>query len=119
MFKSDPHQKRFYSYTTIALALSFLICFSGCGLIASSGVPNIEPQEPNVVSLDPQDWYIFHSAGMPLHPSADPEGAWSFEFPKAATGGSVNYVQTPFNERSLQARWWLRLGSRAPKRSTW
>jgi uncharacterized protein YndB with AHSA1/START domain len=33
---------------------------------------------------------------MPPYPSADIEGAWSFEFPSSATGGHVNYVQTPF-----------------------
>jgi len=50
-----------------------------------------------MVSLDPQDWYIYYSAGMPPHPSADAEGAWSFELPSAEGGGHVNYVQTPFN----------------------
>lgn len=76
------------------ILLSLLICSAGCGY---AGVPNIPPQEANVVSLDPQNWYIFYSAGMPPHPSADSEGAWSFEFPSSENGGHVNYVQTPFN----------------------
>jgi len=52
---------------------------------------------PNGVSLDPQLWYILNSAGVPLHPSADSEGAWSFKFPSSEAGGHVNYVVTPFN----------------------
>lgn len=76
------------------LALSNLVCLMGCG---TAGVPDIRPQEPNVVSLEPQNWYIFYSAGMPPHPSSDTEGAWSFKLPSSETGGHVNYVQTPFN----------------------
>jgi hypothetical protein len=34
---------------------------------------------------------------MPLHPSPDVDGAWSFQFPSSESGGHVNYVQTPFN----------------------
>jgi hypothetical protein len=59
--------------------------------------PNIRPQEANVVSLDPENWYIYYSPGVPPHPSADIEGAWSFDFPSSGAGGHVNYVQTPFN----------------------
>lgn len=83
--------------TPTVVALSLLTFLTGCGLVTSSAVPDIPPQQPNVVSLDPQNWYIFYSAGMPPHPSPDAEGAWSFEFPSANTGGHVNYVQTPFN----------------------
>lgn len=68
----------------------------GCGP-AISPPPNIQPQAANVVSLAPQNWYIYYSAGVPPNPSADIEGAWSFEFPSSGTGGHVNYVQTPFN----------------------
>src|ERR1700687_24135 len=75
-------------------ALASLSCLMGCGLLAPP--PDIRPQDPNVVSLDPNNWYIYYSAGMPLHPSADSEGAWSFEIPTIKTG-HVNYVQTPFN----------------------
>lgn len=78
-------------------SLALLSCLIGC----SSGstiapVPNIQPQEVNVVSLAPQNWYIYYSDGMPPNPSADAEGAWSFNFPSAENGGHVNYVQTPF-----------------------
>lgn len=38
---------------------------------------------------------------MPLHPSTDPEGAWSFEFPNSETSGHVNYVQAPFNATTI------------------
>jgi hypothetical protein len=62
----------------------------------AQGPPNIQPPEANIASLDARDWYIYYSADMPSHPSADPAGAWSFAFPSAA-GGHVNYVQTPFN----------------------
>jgi len=77
---------------------SFLLlavnCLLGCGL---AGPPNTSPQEPNVVSLNPQNWYILYSAGMPPHPASDSEGAWSFEIPSSTGGGYVAYVQTPFN----------------------
>ena len=79
--------------TTNSLALWLLICLVACGF---AGPPNISPQEDNVVSLDPENWYILYSAGMPPHPSADTAGAWSFEFPSSETGGHVNYVETPF-----------------------
>lgn len=78
-----------------SLILPLLSCLMACGFIGSSG--DIAPQEADVVSLDPQNWYIYHSGGMPLHPSTDTEGAWSFVFPSWETGGHVNYVQTPFN----------------------
>lgn len=67
-------------------------------LLASCGcsqVPNISPQAPNVVSLDPWNWYIFHSHDMPMHPIQAQDGAWEFPFP--SDDGHVNYVQTPFN----------------------
>jgi len=78
----------------MSLVLLLLSCLVGCG---GAGAPNIRPQEPNVVSLDPQNWYIYYSARMPPHPSADDDGAWSFQFPSSETGGHVNYVQTPFD----------------------
>jgi hypothetical protein len=65
----------------------------GCGLV---GPPSIPPQQTNAISLDPQNWYIYYSSGVPPHPSPDDEGAWSFAFPAVETGGHVNYVQTPF-----------------------
>jgi len=81
-----------------ALGVCALLALAGCALTASSGgPPQVGPQAPNVVSLDPNQWYILYSAGMPRHPSADPAGAWSFEFPNHSTGGHVNYVETPFN----------------------
>jgi hypothetical protein len=77
--------------TLISLALSLTSFLTGCGYTTP---PNVRPPEANVASLDPKDWYILYSGGMPLHPSPDPEGAWSFEFP--GEFGHVNYVQTPF-----------------------
>jgi len=93
---------KFTSRTWLALAvhglaICLLISSMGCGFTGSTGPPNIPPEEPNVVSLDPANWYIFYSAGMPPHPSADPAGAWSFDFPSSEAGGHVNYVETPFN----------------------
>jgi hypothetical protein len=41
---------------------------------------------------------------MSPHPSADADGAWSFEFPNAGDGGHVNYVQTPFNITSTPSQ---------------
>lgn len=78
----------------LALTLALLSSSIGCG---SPAPPNIRPREANVASLNPQDWYIYHSAEMPAHPSADANGAWSFEFPSWVIGGHVNYIQTPFN----------------------
>jgi hypothetical protein len=77
-----------------ALTLVSLSCLTGCAI---SPPPNVRPEEVNVASLDPQNWYIYYSAEMSSHPSADPKGAWSFEFPSSEVGGHVNYVQTPFN----------------------
>src|SRR5215472_11380647 len=76
-----------------ALVFVSLSCFAGCRV----GPPDIQPQAPNVASLDPQNWYIFYSGGEPLHPLADPTGvgAWLFPFPSG--DGHVNYIQTPFN----------------------
>jgi len=93
----DGNRKHYRVLSVLPVVLLSLACEAGCGLVVSAGVPAVEPEVPNVVSLDPQNWYILYSAGMPLHPSADPEGAWSLEFPNAADGGHVNYVQTPFN----------------------
>lgn len=76
-----------------SIALTLLCYLMGCAPPLTAP-PDIRPQEPNVVSLDPQNWHIYYSSGMPPNPSADIEGAWSFEFP---TSGHVNYVQTPFN----------------------
>jgi len=85
-------------------AISMATCLIGCRSQAAAtaessteGPPNVKPESPNVVSLNPQDWYILYSAQMPSHPSSDNEGVWSFEFPSSQDGGHVNYVQTPFN----------------------
>jgi hypothetical protein len=82
-----------------AVTLAILICLPGCsdGISPYGDVsppPSIPSAHPNVVSLNPQDWYIFYSAGMPHHPSRNVQGAWSFPFP---TAGHVNYIQTPIN----------------------
>jgi hypothetical protein len=76
----------------VALGLASL-SFIGCAISA----PDIAPHQANEVSLDPRDWYVLYSANMASHPSAEPNAAWSFEFPSAEAGGHVNYVQTPFN----------------------
>ena len=81
------------------LLLASLSCLTGCGFL-TRGVtppPNIPPQEANVVSLDPQNWYIFYSDGVPLHPSAGSGGTWLFAFPSSQDNGHVGYIQTPFN----------------------
>jgi hypothetical protein len=78
-------------------ALLFVASLLGCGGVVGSGPPPLPPGEPNVVSLDPQSWNIYYSSGLPPHPNADTEGAWSFGFPNSSSGGHVNYVQTPFN----------------------
>jgi len=74
-----------------------MISSMGCAFTGSAGPGDTAPQEPNVVSLDPENWYFFYSAGISTHPVADPEGAWSFDFPSSLTGGHVNYLETPFN----------------------
>jgi hypothetical protein len=90
-----------------AVTLAILICLPGCsdGIFPYDDVfppSNIPPAHPNVVSLNPQDWYIFYSAGMPDHPSPNVQGAWSFPFPTAGpTAGHVNYIQTPFNATTV------------------
>lgn len=88
-------QVRISTGILVVLALASQLA---CGLSGGpSGPPvGVSPQAPNVVSLDPQNWYILYSAGMPAHPNTDNEGAWSFEFPSSESGGHVNYVQTPF-----------------------
>lgn len=75
---------------TVIVLLGF---FTGCGITPP---PDIRPQAPNVVSLAPQNWYIFYSAGV-RDPAADASGVWSFDFPNSNGGGHVNYLQTPFN----------------------
>jgi hypothetical protein len=77
------------------LAPLIVCALAGVGCVEPP--PNIRPRQVNVASLAPQDWYILHSFEMPSHPSADPTGAWSFEFPNGELSGHVNYVQTPFN----------------------
>jgi hypothetical protein len=99
-----------------ATTLTILICLLGCA-DHRDGIfppPNIPPQQPNVVSLDPQDWYIFYSAGMPAHPFTDAGGAWSLLFP---TTGHVNYIQTPFNVTTVPHSVYItfRIDSDAPQ----
>jgi hypothetical protein len=95
--RAKPNSRTCLRLVTCGLCLSLLISSMGCGFTDSAGPPDIPPQEPNVVSLDPRNWYIFYSAGMPAHPAADPQGAWSFDFPKSGNGGYLGYVETPFN----------------------
>lgn len=86
-----PHNTR-----VVLLILALATCSSGCGFLdgGPSGPPAVPPGEPNVISLNPSDWYILYSAGIPEHPSSSSEGAWSFAFPTQPN--HVNYVQTPF-----------------------
>lgn len=80
---------------TYAIALVLVSVSGGCSSVAPP--PNIPAPVPNVVSLDPQWWYIFYSDGLPPQPSPDSPEAWSFEIPNSAGNGHVGYVQTPFN----------------------
>ena len=77
-------------------ALGSLVSLAGCGLVIKPP-PDISPKAPNIVSLDPQDWYVFYSFDVPEHPSPQNQAAWSLAFPSIANNGHVNYVQTPFN----------------------
>ena len=81
--------------STVLMVLSL----SGCAGLGKpvSPLPDVQPQQPNMVSLQPQDWYVLYSNGVPSHPSSDPDGAWSFEFPNYNSGGHINYIETPFN----------------------
>src|ERR1700736_6734162 len=88
------HQRYLISVITPLVILS-LALIAGCGITAP---PNARPAQMDVVSLDPQTWYISYSSGVPSHPSSDPLGAWSFQFPN---GGHVNYIQTPFNDTTI------------------
>jgi hypothetical protein len=83
----------------ILIGLALLNFLTGCALV--SPPPVINPKHDNVASLDPQNWYIFYSAGVPSSPTPDANGAWAFEFPDDASGGHVNYVQTPFQMTTL------------------
>jgi hypothetical protein len=85
------------SGTIQVVALISLSGSTGCGGI--SPPPNVRPREANVVSLNPRDWYIFYSDEMDSHPTANPTGAWSFEFPSG--DGHVNYIQTPLNVTTI------------------
>lgn len=95
----------------IALAaLAAITLAAGCGYAGPSGSPSLPPDNPqnnNVVSLNPQDWYIVYSPGMQPNPSTDPGGAWSFPFPQFPPStnnsqafpsgtGIVGYLLTPF-----------------------
>lgn len=95
--RTKSMSRTWLTLTFHGLAVWLLISSMGCGFTGSAGPPNIPPEEPNVVSVDPANWYIFYSAGMPAHPSPDPQGAWSFDFPKSENGGYLGYVETPFN----------------------
>jgi len=98
-----------------AITLAILVGSTGCSN-CTDGIcppPDIPPQQPNVVSLDLQNWYIFYSDGMPAHPFPNGDGAWSFPFPIA---GHVNYIQTPFQVTALphKLRMTFRVASDAP-----
>jgi hypothetical protein len=96
-------QGKFVRSSATAVTLAILISVLECSSVnfpydEVSPPPNVSPAQPNTVSLNPQDWYIFYSAGMPHHPSPNAHGAWSFPFPTGGqAAGEVNYVQTPFN----------------------
>lgn len=69
------------------------ICFTGCGG-GGFTVPDGQPVKADVISLDPQAWYIPCGQLVPEHPSTSGDGAWAIEIPNS--GGSLQYVQTPF-----------------------
>jgi hypothetical protein len=113
----EEENKRKLVRSVVAITLALLICLPGCTGYSNrplTGPPNIPPRQPNVASLDPQDWYIFYSAGVPVHPSPNVAGAWSFQFP---TTGHVNYIQTPFNATATlqRVRITFRVDSDAPQ----
>lgn len=87
---------RLHNAVGTLLTLVLAVGSSSCGFLVggSSGPPDVSPAEPNVVSLNPNEWYIFYSAGIPEHPSVSSGAAWSFAFPMEP--GHVNYVETPF-----------------------
>lgn len=82
------------TFLFLSLALTLSCARSG------SDLPQVKPQDPNVISLEPQHWDFLYSNEVGPHPSNDPEGAWSFEFPQwnqaKGSQGHVNYLQTPF-----------------------
>ncbi len=83
--------------TTYALLLALLLAgCAGDAVIGDSPAPSADPPQLNMVSLQPGDWDILYSSGVGSHPSSDPDGAWSFNFPSYQAGGHVNYVETPF-----------------------
>jgi len=86
----------------LACVFSALALAAGCGAASSTkpSLPADPPANPNVVSLNPQNWDILYSIGTPPHPAADPQGAWAIELPAAGSDptdpGHLGYVQTPF-----------------------
>jgi hypothetical protein len=62
--------------------------------VSNFAVPKVVPAKADIVSLEPQSWYVLYSEGTPDHPVPTSAGAWSLTLPDAA--GSVHYVQTPF-----------------------
>lgn len=78
------------------LVLVLTAGLASCGLVGvgSSGPPGVQAGQPNVVSLNPNDWYILYSAGTSNHPSSSSEGAWSIDLPTQPN--HINYVETPF-----------------------
>lgn len=73
-----------------------LLWVGGCAFPANAPPP-IGPEQPNVISLKPQNWYVLYSDGVPPHPKSDPLGRWSLDFPSYENHGHLCYVQTPFN----------------------
>lgn len=73
---------------TVVVVWAALLLFPGCSAVRSSA--------PDVLSLQPQDWDIHYSPGMPAHPSPAADGAWFFDFP--VDPGSVHYVSVPYNQ---------------------
>jgi hypothetical protein len=60
-------------FTAAAITVAILMGLTGRSR-CTGGIcppPDIAPQQPNVISLDPQDWYIFYSTGMAPHPFAN------------------------------------------------
>jgi hypothetical protein len=89
------------------LALLGLALVLAPSTASQSSGPGSPPQpSSNSFTLQPSQWYLQYSAGVPDHPVADGAG-WSFDFPvydqssmncnEDRSCGHVNYVTTPVN----------------------
>jgi hypothetical protein len=86
----------------IAWVFSALALTAGCATPSATkpDPPADPPAAANVISLNPQDWYILYSDGTPPHPTTDPQGAWAIQLPDPGSNpavlGHLGYVETSF-----------------------